>query len=62
MRIRIQQHPPPLPFDVNPDLFDYSRPDSLGLVPVPGAETVTIFHPGQISERNRAGGCITCGR
>jgi hypothetical protein len=28
------------------DLFDQSRPDTLGLEPAPGAETITVFRPG----------------
>jgi hypothetical protein len=40
-----------LPFDIRPDLFDYSKPHSLGLAPVPGAETVTIVRPGYNTDK-----------
>jgi len=34
------------PFSVAPDLFDFARPDDLGLKPAPGAQTFTIHRAG----------------
>ena len=36
-----------IPFHVKDGLFDARRPDTLGLEAAPGAETVTIFRPGE---------------
>ncbi len=35
------------PYAVAPGLFDFSRPDDLGLRPAPGARTFTIFRAGE---------------
>ncbi len=42
------------PYRVAPGLFDVSRPDDLGLKPVPGERTVTVFapHPGTAQFNN----------
>lgn len=39
------------PFSVAPDLFDTSRPDDLGLKPVPGTETFPIHRAGEKGDR-----------
>ena len=38
------------PFTVAPGLFAPSNPATLGLEPAPGAETVTVFHPGDSTD------------
>lgn len=35
------------PFTVAPNLFDATRPDDLGLKPVPGTETFTVYRAGE---------------
>jgi hypothetical protein len=38
------------PYTVAPNLFDTARPDDLGLRPVPGTETFTIYRPGEAGD------------
>ena len=44
--VTIAQNGPP-PFKVRSDLFDFSKPNTLGLSIVEGTETVTIYRPGK---------------
>lgn len=39
-----------LPYGVKPGLFDFSRPDDLGLKPAPGTQTFTIFRAADSSD------------
>ena len=39
------------PFSVDTTLFDFSRPETLGLNFAPGTETFTIFKPGEIDNK-----------
>ncbi|MBP2158186.1 MULTISPECIES: sialidase family protein [Asticcacaulis] len=40
-----------VPYSVAPGVFDPSKPGDLGLLPAPGAETITIFEPGEATDR-----------
>lgn len=40
-----------MPYYIRPGVFDLSKPGDLGLQPAPGAETITIFRPGDGTDR-----------
>jgi hypothetical protein len=40
-----------VPYSVAPGVFDLAKPGDLGLKPVPGAETITIFKPDETTDR-----------
>jgi hypothetical protein len=50
------------PFSVAAGLFDASRPDTLGLTRAPGAETLTVFRPGDGDNAYNHGAVVTAFR